>query len=433
MRGTSITVPTASPGARLRRSALSLKAMARNRMEEQARTILRSQGGTIDRPVTADGDRSFPLAYVRTGPRTDTPIVVLPGGPGLASVVPYRGFRKLAAGKDLDVLMIEHRGIGLSGRTADGRALPAEAVTVESAADDVAAVLDEVGAAQAIIVGSSYGSYLAQAVAVRHPDRVAALVLDSTMLTVEDDLAAMRAHRRRILWDGAPDADPDLAAAVRAVAEAGEPARDLAHVVQVVYEFAGPEILHRLLHARARGRGGRLWKRIAGLGAGELDGPGRPFFMELDPVAGIAFGQLGYGLPPDGGPLDPQLAFAEVAGDRPVYAGEPLDLPAAVPGYRWPTVVISGDRDLRTPRTIAERLVDLAPDAVLVPLDRTGHSVLDTHQLALVEIIRAVRAGKTADLQGRGQEISDVPRKGASRLVGTLITALVRITTRPVR
>lgn len=32
--------------------------------------------------------------------------------------------------------------------------------------------------------------------------------------------------------------------------------------------------------------------------------------MEPDLVAGIAYGQLGYGLPVERGPLDPQLTFA---------------------------------------------------------------------------------------------------------------------------
>ncbi len=37
----------------------------------------------------ADGAPAFDLAYVRSGPRGATPVVVIPGGPGLASVLPY--------------------------------------------------------------------------------------------------------------------------------------------------------------------------------------------------------------------------------------------------------------------------------------------------------------------------------------------------------
>ena len=119
--------------------------MERTGMEKRARRIVDQQGGTILRPLHPESAESFDLAYVRTGPRTKLPTLVLPGGPGLASVVPYRSFRKLAARRNLDLLMVEHRGVGLSGRTEDGAALPRESVTIELAADDVIAVLDDVG------------------------------------------------------------------------------------------------------------------------------------------------------------------------------------------------------------------------------------------------------------------------------------------------
>lgn len=407
--------------------------MERTGMEKRARRIVDQQGGTILRPLHPESAESFDLAYVRTGPRTKLPTLVLPGGPGLASVVPYRSFRKLAARRNLDLLMVEHRGVGLSGRTEDGAALPRESVTIELAADDVIAVLDDVGAEKAVIVGSSYGSYLAQAVAVRHPDRVEALVLDSAMLSVKGDLAAVRAHRRSVLWEGDSPASGRVAELVRHLADAGEPMRALGQVVQVAYEFAGPEILERLLRARLRGRLGRLWNALTRLGTGELEGAGTPFYMEPDPVAGIAYGQLGYGLPPDGGPLDPQLTFAEAAVRQPDYTGEPLDLPAEVPNYRWPTVVVSGDRDLRTPRPIAEQIVELAPQGVLVPLANSGHSALDTHQLALLDVIQATLHRESTRLPERAHRIAALPRKGASRLVGTALALAVRVTTRPPR
>ena len=50
----------------------------------------------VRRPATATAP-AFDLAYVRSGPRADIPIVVIPGGPGLASVLPYRGLRRRAA------------------------------------------------------------------------------------------------------------------------------------------------------------------------------------------------------------------------------------------------------------------------------------------------------------------------------------------------
>ncbi|CAN5132271.1 hypothetical protein BH24ACT10_BH24ACT10_19310 [soil metagenome] len=42
-------------------------------------------------------------------------------------------------------------------------------MTVELAADDVAAALNDAGLERAVVYGSSYGTYLSQAFSVRHP------------------------------------------------------------------------------------------------------------------------------------------------------------------------------------------------------------------------------------------------------------------------
>ncbi|TWF94376.1 hypothetical protein [Saccharopolyspora dendranthemae] len=85
--------------------------------------------------------------------------------------------------------------------------------------------------------------------------------------------------------------------------------------------------------------------------------------------------------------------------------------------------MISGERDLRTPRVIAERLVDLLPDAVLVPLTGMGHSALDTHRLAGLHVAHAVTEGTHAALPDRADRLATLPRRGASRVLGNLITA----------
>ncbi len=159
----------------------------------------------MSRPVTVDGGARFPLTYLRTGPRGGPTVLVLPGGPGLASVFPYRGLRKRATARGLDVIMVEHRGVGLSRHDAAGADLPRDAVTVTRAVDDLAAVLDDADVAEAVVYGASYGTYLAQGFGVRHPGRVAGMVLDSPMLGA-DDVTAVRANLRALLWDGAhPD------------------------------------------------------------------------------------------------------------------------------------------------------------------------------------------------------------------------------------
>ena len=52
------------------------------------------------------------------------PLVMIPGGPGAASIALYRGFRRRAAAEGLDVIMVEHRGVGMSRHDDSGADLP---------------------------------------------------------------------------------------------------------------------------------------------------------------------------------------------------------------------------------------------------------------------------------------------------------------------
>lgn len=117
-------------------------------MHEQVRALRRP---------AADGVPAFDLRYVRSGPRTSTPALIIPGGPGLASVLPYRGLRRRAAAGGLDVLMVEHRGVGRSRRDEAGHVLPPAAMRITAVLDDFAAVLDAESVDRAYVVGSSYG------------------------------------------------------------------------------------------------------------------------------------------------------------------------------------------------------------------------------------------------------------------------------------
>lgn len=139
----------------------------------------------LSRPVTTGGDADFDPTYVRSGPPCGVPVLIIPGGPGLASVLPYRTLRRMAAARNLPVIMVEHRGVGLSRQDRYGVDLPHEALTIEQVAD-LAAVLDDCCVPRAVVYGSSYGTYLAQALGIRHPDRIAAMVLDSPMLTAQN-------------------------------------------------------------------------------------------------------------------------------------------------------------------------------------------------------------------------------------------------------
>jgi 3-oxoadipate enol-lactonase len=84
-----------------------------------------------------------------------------------------------ALGEQFDVVTIDHRGHGrgLRSRTR---------FTLEDCADDVAAVLTELGVGASIIAGYSMGGPIAQLVWRRHPELVAGLVLCATSNVFRD-------------------------------------------------------------------------------------------------------------------------------------------------------------------------------------------------------------------------------------------------------
>ncbi|ALL56306.1 hydrolase [Mycobacterium haemophilum DSM 44634] len=79
----------------------------------------------------------------------------------MASLQLYQGLRRRAVAAGLDVIMIEHRGVGMSRRDDFGADLPPQALTLDQIVDDVAAVLDDVQVDSAVIYGTSYGTYIA--------------------------------------------------------------------------------------------------------------------------------------------------------------------------------------------------------------------------------------------------------------------------------
>src|SRR5690606_28813250 len=107
----------------------------------------------LRRPATEDTP-AFDLTYTRTGPIGQRPpVVVIPGGPGLGSVLPYRTLRSIASRRGLDLIMVEHRGIGLSRKDVTGRDLPQSSMRITDVLADIAAVLDHEDVSRAHIVG----------------------------------------------------------------------------------------------------------------------------------------------------------------------------------------------------------------------------------------------------------------------------------------
>ncbi|MGW2396738.1 alpha/beta fold hydrolase [Kitasatospora sp. NPDC001664] len=123
------------------------------------------------------------------------------------------------------------------GATPVGDAPP----SLDTVADDLVELLDELGLEQAVFGGLSMGGYVAMALARRHPERIAGLLLADTKATV--DTPAAKANRERIagavlardsvallaeekIEDGllGPGADPELTSHVREMIAAASPA-----------------------------------------------------------------------------------------------------------------------------------------------------------------------------------------------------------------
>lgn len=285
--------------------------MAKNAKRRRVHDKLAALPGVrpVRRPVTPGSDDGFDLYYVRAGRKSRHPLLLIPGGPGAASVALYRGFRRRAAAAGLDVIMVEHRGVGMSRHDDSGADLPPDAVTIEQVVDDLAAVLDDAGVEKAVVYGTSYGSYVAGGFGVRHPDRVHAMVLDSPVLSAAD-IHAVRDATRRLLWHGADPETADLAPKVRRLVDDGVLTPAATNLATAVYGFAGPDLLSRQLDLLLTGRR-YLWSAMDRAGRFVFDRKA-PYRNEPDLVGRIAYRELNYGADPDGLPLNPPSRTAKV-------------------------------------------------------------------------------------------------------------------------
>jgi proline iminopeptidase len=115
------------------------------------------------------------LYYERVGNRTGVPAVFLHGGPGTGFVEKHKAlfdFRRF------NVLFFDQRGAGRSrpyGSTKHN--------TTWDLVRDITFLLDKFGIEKAVIYGGSWGSTLALVYAIKHPERVAGLVLRGIYLS----------------------------------------------------------------------------------------------------------------------------------------------------------------------------------------------------------------------------------------------------------
>jgi len=97
----------------------------------------------------------------------------------------------------LDGLADRYRMTAFDNRGAGRTAMPEAPATVEAMADDAAAVLGALEIASAHVAGFSGGSIIAQELALRHPELVRSLVLQSTWPAMDDH---MRRFAELVRW-----------------------------------------------------------------------------------------------------------------------------------------------------------------------------------------------------------------------------------------
>lgn len=170
-----------------------------------------------------------PIEYEVEGAGDGTPLVLVTGlgaqlvrwSPGLRAALVERGFR---------VIRLDNRDAGLSrhhveaGRpdlkaiaaTLRDGGTPDLAYTLGDMADDVATLMDALGVGSAHVVGTSMGGFIAQLVAIRHPERVRSLTLVMTS-TGNPDLPGPPPEVQAML---ASRGEPGVSATDQAVANA---------------------------------------------------------------------------------------------------------------------------------------------------------------------------------------------------------------------
>jgi pimeloyl-ACP methyl ester carboxylesterase len=145
------------------------------------------------------GDPAFPVLVVIHGGPTWDHSYLLPAVAELADVA--------------HVVVFDLRGCGRSCRTPPAGALPSAALQPDYLADDVAALVDHVGAVRADVLGFSYGGMVAMRVVDQHPGIVRSVVLASTTAyrDFKDELEASADYReRRALCSEVDAGDPLL-------------------------------------------------------------------------------------------------------------------------------------------------------------------------------------------------------------------------------
>lgn len=259
------------------------------------------------------------LYYETLGSPERQSIVVFHGGPGLSDHRKGKeAYRPLA--DEYHLVVYDHRGCGKSAQKPP--------YTNATFADDAEALRRELGLGDIVVIGGSYGGFIAQEYAIRHGEHLLAMVLRGT--------AAVSDHRDEAR-EIAAERIPEVRAANLDTPEVSKEAFDR----EMDGELRSDADFKRTFHS------------ITPLYAPSLE--------EFDPAETRA--QI------------EDLQFNHEVHNAIFSEEHPnMDYTDQLPGVDVPTLVTVGATDWIAPPKYAEQLADLLPDTELVVFEESGHS-----------------------------------------------------------
>jgi len=134
-------------------------------------------------------DIEGPKLAVENGVLVERPtLILLHGGPGAD-----HGLYKPAFGALADIAQVVYLDHRANGRSESG---PQDRWCLEQWADDLAGFCDALEIENPVILGVSFGGFVAQAFATRYPERLGGLVLVSTAVRIDFDIIYDAFERR---------------------------------------------------------------------------------------------------------------------------------------------------------------------------------------------------------------------------------------------
>jgi proline iminopeptidase len=239
------------------------------------------------------------------------PIIAVNGGPGLSHAYMMQNDLWQRVARHRLVVLYDQRGTGASKRVTAGASQAMDAQVADLEAIRTALHLDRFA-----LLGDSYGGMLAMAYAAAHPEHVAKLILS-------DSAAPSWKTMVHDLDDVFPDVEEKGNAEARALAADPQKGPEAAAQAGLVNHFRmifySPELRDRYL---------------------------------------AQMGDIGY---------VPSVARAVSR------ATSTLDLTDKLPGFRFPTLVITGRFDLNVAPLTAWRMAHAIPGAKIVFFEKSGH------------------------------------------------------------